>query len=70
MSDFMDKNSEIMINKSETIVSDDGIKLDLMNDTGLDEINYQLQKSLINILIKNSNLKFNITYGVKNNKIK
>jgi hypothetical protein len=26
MSDFMDKNSEIMINKS-TIVSDDGIKL-------------------------------------------
>jgi hypothetical protein len=29
MSDFMDKNSEIMINKS--IVSDDGIKLDLMS---------------------------------------
>jgi hypothetical protein len=27
MSDFMDKNSEIMINKSGTIVSDDGIKL-------------------------------------------
>jgi hypothetical protein len=69
MSDFMDKDSEIMINKSGTIVSDDGIKLGFdESDTALAEINYQLQKEFDKYIDKEFEFEIQYYLWSENNK--